>query len=251
MSEIVAAITSFLQQTMANTRKDKVVVAVSGGIDSATVLSLSGRALGADHVYALLLPYGNQDMSDAQAACQSVGLNATHIRVVDIQPVVDALAQQLRVTDPLRRGNLMARVRMIVLYDWAKELGALVCGTENKSEKYLGYFTRFGDAASDIEPIQHLTKTQLRALADELGVPRSIQDKPPSAGLWDSQTDEAELGFTYAQADQVIALLIDQKLPLTEVIARLPQISPATIQAIQAHMAGQHFKLVVPYCLPE
>lgn len=247
----MTTIVKFLQQTLLDTGRDRLVVAVSGGIDSAVALNLCVQAVGAPKVFALLLPYGDQNMDDAQAAIAAAGLPAAHIRSVNIQPAVDLLATQLTTTDPLRRGNLMARIRMVVLYDWAKAFNALVCGTENKSEKYLGYFTRFGDAASDIEPIQHLTKTQIRDLAALLSIPQVIIDKPPSAGLWAAQTDEAELGFTYAQADQVIPLLIDQHLPVDQIIEQLSGIAPATIQRICQRITSQEFKLVTPYHLPD
>ena len=127
---------------------------------------------------------------------------------MNIGKAVDELAATLGAADDqLRLGNIMARVRMICLYDLAKQLDALVCGTENKSEKYLGYFTRFGDEASDIEPIMHLYKTEVYELAKHLGIPGAIVAKPPSADLWSEQTDERELGFSYKEADQVLHVL--------------------------------------------
>jgi NAD+ synthase len=111
----------------------------------------------------------------------------------------------------------MARVRMILLYDLAKKHNALVCGTENKSEYLLGYFTRFGDAASDFEPIQHLYKTQVYQLASSLGVPKNIIKKTPTAGLWHGQTDEGEFGFSYKEADEVLFYYYDKKLKLEEI----------------------------------
>ena len=122
-----------------------------------------------------------------------------------------------RMTDRVRLGNIMARVRMIILFDLDKKQKGLVCGTENKSEALLGYFTRFGDEASDIEPIQHLYKTQVYELAKYLGVPKEIIEKPPSANLWESQTDEGEFGFTYKEADQVLFHYYDKKLKLEEI----------------------------------
>jgi NAD+ synthase len=111
----------------------------------------------------------------------------------------------------------MARVRMVVLYDFAKKLKGLVCGTENRSEYCLGYFTRFGDEASDIEPLQHLYKTQVYELAKYLGVPQNIIDKQPSANLWGNQTDENELGFSYGEADPVLYLYFDKKIPIEDI----------------------------------
>jgi len=122
--------------------------------------------------------------------------------VINIGRAADKLAIKLNAKkDKVRLGNILARVRMICLFDLAKKLGALVVGTENKSEKMLGYFTRFGDEASDLEPIVHLYKTEVIKLAKELGVPAAIIKAAPTAGLWPGQTDEAELGMTYAEID--------------------------------------------------
>lgn len=179
----------------ADKSEKKAIIAVSGGIDSAVCLHLLYHTLGRERVIAVLLPYGDQDMSDASRECESMGVTPV---VIDIKPAVDLLS---RGDDPLRLGNIMARVRMIYQYDLAKEHNALVCGTENLSEYYLGYFTLFGDQACDFSPIAHLTKTEVRRLANEIKVGMSIQTKAPSAGLWDGQTDEQELGFTYDEAD--------------------------------------------------
>ena len=119
--------------------------------------------------------------------------------------------------DKVRLGNIMARIRMIIIYDLAKKHNALVAGTENQSEYLLGYFTRFGDQASDFEPIQHLYKTQVYQLAKFLGVPKNIIEKEPTAGLWNGQTDEGEFGFTYQEADQVLYLYYDKKLKLEKI----------------------------------
>jgi NAD+ synthase len=136
----------------------------------------------------------------------------------------------------------MARVRMIAVFDLAKKLGGLVCGTENKSEHYLGYFTRFGDSASDIEPLCHLYKTQIRQYATALGIPNQIITKAPSAGLWEEQTDEQELGFTYEQADIVIAEFLGETEENDEV-------STDIRQKVVARIQSQQFKLEVPYMM--
>ena len=155
--------------------------------------------------------------------------------------MVDAIAGELQVgDDQLRLGNIMARVRMIAVYDLAKKLDALVCGTENKSEKYLGYFTRFGDEASDIEPIQHLYKTQIRQLVEYLKMPQTFLEKPPSAGLWQDQTDEKELGFSYEEADKALAEIIDGEQTGADAAIKTK---------VQARVKSQHFKHEVPYKL--
>jgi len=133
--------------------------------------------------------------------------------------MVDLVIETLNINDSdvIRKGNVIARIRMIILYDLARKLNALVCGTENKSEHLLGYFTRFGDEASDFEPIRHLYKTQVYEIARYLGVPKSIIEKNPSANLWTNQTDEDEFGFSYQEADQVLHLYFDKKLSIDEI----------------------------------
>lgn len=264
---MIGEILSFIKQTFAKTGKRTAIVAVSGGIDSAVSLSLAVRALGAEHVHTLLLPYSDQDMMDAHAAIDFNQIPTVNQHERQIKPIVDEifdLAQDNKTQADLRRGNIMARTRMILVYDLAKTLDALVCGTENKSEKYLGYFTRFGDEASDLEPIQHLFKTQVRQVANELGLPASILQKPPSAGLWQDQTDEVEFGFTYADADKVLEIIVDKQPALLERLtngkagsltevrdgARFlsgTSLDPAIIEKVLKHVQANWFKHQVPY----
>lgn len=149
--------------------------------------------------------------------------------------------------EPLRKerlGNIMARVRMIILFDLAKKLNAIVSGTENKSERLLGYFTRFGDSASDIEPIAHLYKTQVYQLAKYLKVPEKIINQSPTAGLWDGQTDEDEFGFTYEEADQVLYLVDDRPQDINKIKKDFPN-----AEKIIERMQSNQFKLQTPYHL--
>ena len=188
---------------------------------------------------------------------RETSLAATRRRVEKKRAIVAAAAQcsgintevELSSLDKVRLGNLMARSRMLLMYDLARQHNALVCGTENKSEHYLGYFTRFGDAASDLEPLTHLYKTQVRLLAQHLALPAVFWQKAPSAGLWAGQTDEAELGFTYQQADQVLFQLIDRKQPITA-IAQLTGLDEQIVTAVHNQVEKSAFKLVVPY-IPE
>lgn len=227
------------------------LVAVSGGVDSAVVLTLLVRALGVDRVIPLALPYKRQDMTDAREIIEWNGLR-TKLIEVNIEKMVDEVANRIKVEEgSLRKGNVMARMRMIVLFDQAKKLGALVCGTENKSEHYLGYFTRYGDAASDVEPIVGLYKTEVWNMAKMLGLPEIYYVKKPSAGLWDGQTDEADLGFDYRSADKVLKLLIDQELKdVTEIARRLKEeVDEETVKKVLAMVGVNAFKRAVPYAM--
>lgn len=237
----IQEITAFLASIVQKTGKQRLVVAVSGGIDSALSLTLAVRAVGAPHVHVLLLPYKDQSTADGEVLANWNAVPSENIHHNNIASMVDTVAEKLQAAgDPVRLGNIMARTRMIAVYDLAKQLDALVCGTENKSEKYLGYFTRFGDEASDIEPLQHLYKTQVRQLVKHLRLPDVFLEKPPSAELWQGQTDEQELGFSYQEADSVLAELVDGEHTSVE---------PATKAQVLARVTSQRFKHEVPYTL--
>lgn len=165
--------------------------------------------------------------------------------------MVNATCKSLQITDEdkIRKGNVIARTRMISVFDYAKSKDALVVGTENKSEHYLGYFTRFGDQASDLEPLANLYKTQVRQLARELSLPEIFLAKTPSADLWQDQSDEKELGFSYELADQVLAYLIDQKLTATEIPQLFNQEEQTLVNKILARVDAMAFKQQVPYTL--
>lgn len=245
----IVRITKFLKSTVHERGFSKVVIACSGGVDSTTVLYLAVKALGKDQVHALLLPYGDlhpTSKTDALLALQKVGIPEQNIHVVDIATIVDAVKSKLGInqSDKIRLGNLMARTRMLIIYDFAKKNKALVLGTENKSEYYLGYFTRFGDEASDIEPIRHLYKTQVWQLAKALGVPDAIITKAPTAGLWPGQTDEGEFGFIYQDADQILEALYDEKLSDKQIIAR--DFSSELVAKVKKRVQDNWFKHELP-----
>jgi NAD+ synthase len=230
---------SFLQHTYQQQGKSHAVVAVSGGIDSGLSLTLVTQALGAANVTPVFLPYGQQSVEDSQALARFNMIPESNWVEHNIKLLVDQATNQLKISDAdkVRRGNVMARMRMIVLYDVARQVDGLVCGTENKSEQHLGYFTRFGDEASDVEPIQHLYKTQVRQLAQFLGMPEQIIAKAPSAGLWADQTDEEELGFTYEEADKALE--------------QVGGVDPLVVQKVMAQVAKNSFKHEVPYTLED
>lgn len=210
------------------------VIAVSGGVDSALALTLLTRALGADKIIPICLPYKTQNMEDAKLIIEWNGLSDKIIEI-NIGESVDNLATMLGAKEGgVRKGNIMARVRMIAVFDTAKRKSALVCGTENKSEHHLGYFTRFGDAASDVEPIATLYKTEVWEMAKLLGLPEIFYTKKPSAGLWDGQTDESEMGFSYAEADRVLK-------------GEVEGMDNEVVKKVKAMVEKNRFKLEVPY----
>lgn len=196
----------------------KGVVAVSGGLDSSLAAYLAAEALGAENVRALWLPYRTSaadSYEDAQEVIRRLGLPSATIEITDM---VEPLFQRFPDMGNRRRGNVMARARMIVLYDQSEEWGGLVIGTSNKTELLLGYGTLFGDMASAVNPLGDLYKTQVRQLARAVGVPERIIAKPPSADLWPGQTDEGEMGLTYAEVDKVLYLMVDGRRTRDEVV---------------------------------
>lgn len=220
--KISEGLINFLKREFSKADFSRAVIALSGGVDSATSCALTAGALGEENIYPVLLPYGElnkQGVVDAQLVIKSLKIPANNVRLIDIKPLIGPLLLTDSGRDNIRKGNAMARMRMIVLFDQAKKRKALVVGTENKTEYLLGYFTRFGDEASDIEPLRNLYKTQVYQLAKSLSVPEPILTKPPTAGLWPGQTDEGEFGFTYKEADEILSLLCDGKKTVKEIVA--------------------------------
>ena len=189
----------------------KGIVGLSGGVDSAVTAFLTTEALGKENVVALLLPYSSSSpssLTDARLVASGLSIQS---ETVDISPMVDAYLGPRKDVGSVRAGNVMARERMIVLYDVSSREQGLVIGTSNKTELLLGYGTLFGDMACAINPLGDLYKSQVWQLARELRVPQQIIEKTPSADLWKGQTDEGELGFTYANVDQLLYLMVDER----------------------------------------
>ena len=194
------------------------VVGLSGGIDSSTVTYLAARSLGTENLLAVTMPYKTSSEAtrrDSQAVIDELGVETVEVPITD---QVDAYFSRIGDASQMRLANKCARERMTVLYDQSAAFEGLVVGTSNKSELLLGYGTQFGDMASAINPVGDLYKTQLYQLAAYLGVPRQILGKTPSGDPWVGQTDEDELGFSYAEVDRMLVLMVDRRWRRAELI---------------------------------
>ncbi|MDQ3020930.1 MAG: NAD+ synthase [Bacteroidota bacterium] len=212
--DVEKILTEFIKNETYRTGIKKAVIGLSGGIDSAITAYLTAKALGNEKVTCLLMPYktsSKESVSDAMEVVKDLKVNFKNIEITE---AVEAFIKSINDKDisKVRKGNIMARVRMILLYDESAKLNALVIGTGNKTEILLGYSTIFGDSACAINPIGDLYKTQILDLAEYLHVPKQIIDKKPSADLWKGQTDEEELGFTYEEVDRYLFKKVDERM---------------------------------------
>ncbi len=215
---IEEVLTYFIKEEVQKAGFQKVVVGISGGVDSALTAFLSVKALGRENVIGLSMPYKTSSKSsveDARLVAQKLEIE---FHEIDITPQIDAYFKQFPDADNVRRGNKMARERMSILYDFAHWKKALVIGTSNKSELLIGYSTRWGDSAHDINPIGDLYKTQVWEMAEFVGVPERIVKKKPSADLWPGQTDEGEIGLSYRTLDQILLGYVDLRLKREDLI---------------------------------
>src|SRR5438105_10932085 len=206
----------FIRNEVRKVGFERVVLGLSGGVDSSLVATLASEALGPRNVLAVVMPYRTSDpksRNDALQVVQQLGIEQLEI---DISPQIDAYFERFPAADQKRRGNKMARERMTILYDQSFASRGLVIGTSNKTELLLGYGTIYGDMASAINPIGDLYKTQVWQLADAAGVPTAIVQKAPSADLWAGQSDETELGFQYRMIDQLLYYLVDHRYRVEE-----------------------------------
>ncbi|WP_442891869.1 NAD+ synthase [Aggregatilinea sp.] len=234
----------FLRDAVTKVGFKRAVIGLSGGIDSALSCYLVAEALGPENVLAVRMPYKTSSpgsLSDAQAVIDALGVQSD---TVEITPMVDPLFERFPDITPMRKGNVMARQRMVILYDQSVAFNGLVIGTSNKTETLLGYTTIFGDNAAAVQPITDLYKTQVRQLSRALGMPQSVIDKPPSADLWAGQTDEDELGYTYDTADQLLYLLVDRRYTVDEVVAE--GFDRAVVERIWRQVRLNHYKRTMP-----
>lgn len=237
-------LTGFIRSEISRTGFTRAVVNLSGGLDSSLSCYLAAEAMGAENVLALRLPYKSsapESLDHAQMVIEALGVQSLTIPITDI---ADGLIQRFPDMSRVRQGNIMARLRMIVLYDQTEVFHGLAVGTGNKTEILLGYTTLYGDSACAINPLGDLYKTQIRQLAREIGIPAAIIDKPPTADLWLGQTDEGELGFTYDEVDQLLFLLVDQRYKPEECVQA--GFSESFVRAVMDKVRRNHFKRVMP-----
>ena len=219
LKEVHNELVEFLRESFKKAGFSKAVLGLSGGIDSALVAYLLRDALGKENVLAIMMPYksSNPDsLNHAKLVVEDLGINSKTIEITDM---IDAYFKNEEEATSLRMGNKMARERMSILFDYSSKENALVVGTSNKTEIYLGYSTQFGDSACALNPIGDLYKTNIWDLSRYLKIPNELIEKKPSADLWEGQTDEQEMGLTYKEADQVLYRMLEENKKVEEVLA--------------------------------
>ena len=242
-------IDEFIRGQLEQAGFDRLVLGLSGGIDSAVVAFLVAEAIGADRLLAVMMPYRTSSpasRADAESVIAALGCQSD---LVDITAMVDGYFDEAAGPSgadatALRRGNFAARMRMSVLYDRSVTFGGLVVGTGNKTEGLIGYTTLFGDSASAFNPIGDLYKSQVRQVAVALGVPESIVRKPPSADLWPGQTDEDEGGFSYPVLDRLLFWRVDKRRSIEEMVEL--GFEASMVERVDRLIAGSEFKRQVP-----
>lgn len=237
-------LTGFIHTEITRFGLGKAVIGLSGGIDSALSCFLATEALGPENVLAVRMPYvtsSPDSLEDAQRVIDATGVQALTIPITEM---VEPLFERFPKMTHMRKGNVMARARMIVLYDQSEAFGGLVVGTGNKTELLLGYSTLYGDSACALNPIGDLYKTQVRQISREFGVPSEVIEKAPSADLWAGQTDEDELGFTYEEVDKLLYLLVDERYRPEDLVEA--GFSEKFVQTVIKRVRRNQFKRVLP-----
>jgi NAD+ synthase len=241
---VTEILTRFIRVEIHRAGFQRVVVGLSGGIDSSVVTFLCVRALGPENVLTVTMPYktsSEETRRDSRAVVEHLGVRTLDVPITD---QIDAYFSHVGPTSQLRLANKCARERMTVLYDQSAAFGGLVAGTSNKSELLLGYGTQFGDMASAINPIGDLYKTQLSELARHLDVPASILSKAPTGDLWIGQTDESELGFSYAEVDRLLVMMVDRRWRRAELLQA--GFAPEFVDRVATMIRRNHYKRRMP-----
>ena len=248
LSDFETRIKRFIRTYVDNAGAKGVVLGMSGGIDSNTIAALSALAIGGDKVFGLMLPeketYNPQDIQDAQTVAEKFSIKT---QICDITPALESLYKSIPIYDPedrLCKGNIKARTRMIYLYYHANKQNRIVCGSSDKSETMMGYFTKWGDLASDIAPIMDLYKTQVRKLAEHIGIPTELAKKPSTPALWPNQSAEGELGIKYEILDLILFGL--ERFMTTKEIAEQLYIDEAQVESVKRRWLGVEHKRRMP-----
>jgi NAD+ synthase len=247
-SEIETKITQFIKEYVSNSQVKGVVLGLSGGVDSATVAALCSKALGGKNVLALLLPEGEtreqKDIDDAKVIAEQFNIET---QTIDITQSLESIYTTIPAYDQknqISKGNIKARTRMIILYYYANKLNKIVCGSSDKSETLMGYFTKWGDGAADVSPIKDLYKTQVRKLAINLGIQETIALKPSTPALWPNQAAEEELGIKYETLDLILYGL--ERLMTAEKIASQLNIEQDTVETVKNRLLHSEHKRQMP-----
>jgi NAD+ synthase len=246
--EVEKKITRFITEYVSNSQAEGVILGLSGGVDSATVAALCSKALGNKNVLALLIPEGEtrnqKDIHDAKIIANQFSIET---QTIDITHALEGIYTTIPAYDPRKqkcKGNIKARMRMIILYYYANKLNKIVCGGTDKSEALMGYFTKWGDIAADISPIRDLYKTQVRKLAINLGIPEEIALKPSTPALWPNQAAEEELGIKYETLDLILYGL-EKFMPINDIANQL-NIEQITIETIKNRLLYNEHKRQMP-----
>ena len=247
-AQTIEVIVGFIRSQLAQAGFRRLVVGLSGGVDSSAAAFLAARAVAANDLLAIRMPYRTsspESEADAQAVVDALGCRSERVDITPmVEPMLELIGPEEDASLRVRRGNVMARQRMIVLYDRSAAFDALVLGTSNKTEALLGYGTLYGDMAAALQPIGDLYKSQLRAVATQLGVPERIVAKPPSADLWPGQTDEGELGASYEDLDRILFALVDRRWTLDRCVAA--GLDRSLIAWVARRVAQTEFKRQLP-----
>jgi len=213
LKEVKTNLTRFIGKTVKSAGFNKVIFGLSGGLDSGVIAYLSKEALGAKNIIAAILPYNKIDPDGIRLANQIIDELKIKKYIINIAPMLDGYFKNyFSAADNIRRGNKMARERMAILYDLSKKENALVIGSSNKTETLLGYCTLYGDTACALKPLVYLYKTQVSMLAEYLGLPKTVIKRKPTAGLWEGQTDEEEIGYSYNEIDKLLWLMFERRM---------------------------------------